>query len=234
MITLTLPPQAWEEKIQKIGEEVAVAEYLQARHRFLDTLARRLSRQGYPGGWLWFQEFQEKRGAPHIHIILDLGGFLPQNEYQSWKEWLTREWSRVLGVPAPYATRIEALKKRDFRYTRKYASKPKQKNFPFPARWGRSWDTAGPWREILRQSRRTPTSKWILSTEEAYSRLRAVYESLAYQVPISRVYLTLRSLVEGFHPAPISYRGRIPLSRRWVEVALFCLTEDEPLPWDSS
>ncbi|RMF45859.1 MAG: hypothetical protein D6750_11220, partial [Bacteroidetes bacterium] len=128
MITLTLPPEAWEVRIEELGCDEAVRLFVQARDKFLDALGRRLRRQGHLGAWFWFLEFQEKRQAPHVHILLDLGDYLPDEEYQEWADWLTAEWSRVLGVPAPYATRLEALRHADFRYARKYATKPKQKN----------------------------------------------------------------------------------------------------------
>ena len=233
MITLTLPPEAWEARIEELGRDEAVRLFIQARAKFLDALWRRLRRLGHLGAWLWFLEFQEKRQAPHVHILLDLGDRLSDEDYREWADWLTAEWSRVLGVPAPYATRIEALRNLDFRYARKYATKPKQKSFPFPARWGRSWDTAGPWREILRQARREPVSSWLLSTEDAYARLRAVYESLAYQLPVPKVYLTLHSLVQG-ESGPTYFRGRIPIPPHWSDIVLYALTEAQPLAWDTS
>ncbi|AXH78924.1 MAG: hypothetical protein [Circular genetic element sp.] len=231
MITLTLPPEAWERVIEAEGEEVAVQKFLGARARFLDALRQRLRRGGGSGSWLWFLEFQQ-RGAPHTHILLDLGGYLPDEAYEEWTEWITAEWSRALGVPAPYATRFERLKRADFRYARKYATKPKQKTFPFSARWGRSWDTAGSWRELLRESRHTPTSTYEFSTEELWRVLRSFYEVLAYQVPVLKVALTLRSIVEGV-PGPEVYRGRLALPPHWITLLLIVLSEGpEAVPWN--
>jgi hypothetical protein len=235
MITLTLPPEAWERVIEAEGEEVAVQKFLEARARFLDALRRRLRRGGLQGSWLWFLEFQ-RRGAPHIHLLLDLGvDRLPDEEYQDWVRWVESEWSRALGVPAPYATRIERLKEADFRYARKYATKPQQKQFPFPARWGRSWDTAGEWRLLLRAGRREPASSWDLPPEEAYHLLRIFYESLLYQVPVIRPYLTLKRIVTGADVPATSYWGRLALPPHWAEVALFVFTERTHWDyWDSS
>lgn len=232
MITLTLPPAAWERRIEELGREEAVRLFLEARARFLDALRQRLRRGGGSGSWLWFLEFQGKRGAPHVHILLDLGGRLPSEEYQDWVKWVEAEWSRALGVPTPYATRVEFLRKGDFRYARKYATKPKQKSFPFPARWGRSWGTAGYWRELLRESRHTPTSTYEFSSEELWRVLRSFYEVLAYQVPVFQVALTLRSIVEGV-PGPNVYRGRLALPPHWTTLLLIVLSEGpEAVPWD--
>jgi len=239
MITLTLPPEAWEKRIEELGRDEAVRLFLQARARFLDALRQRLRRGGGSGSWLWFLEFQQ-RGAPHTHILLDLGGYLPDEAYEEWTEWITAEWSRALGVPAPYATRFERFKRADFRYARKYASKATQKEFPFPAKWGRSWGTAGSWRLILREAKKVPTSTYEFSTEEVYRALVNVYESLLYQVPILRVYLTIRALVEGVRIRGLSYYGRLPLSGPALDLALAAITLGRPIPitellgWDTS
>ena len=39
--------------------------------------------------------------------------FLSAPEYADWQRWLTESWGRCLGLPAPYATRIEALRERE-------------------------------------------------------------------------------------------------------------------------
>jgi hypothetical protein len=240
MLTLTLPPAAWEKRIEELGRDEAVRLFLQARAKFLDALRKRLGRSGASGSWLWFLEFQGRRGAPHIHILLDLGGYLPDEAYEEWTEWITAEWSRALGVPAPHATRLESLRKADFRYVRKYASKATQKEFPFPAKWGRSWDTAGSWRLVLREAKKVPASTYEFSTEEVYRVLVDVYESLAYQVPILRVYLTIRALVEGVRIRGLSYYGRLPLSGPALDLALAVITLGRPIPitelldWDTS
>lgn len=229
MLTLTLPPAAWEKRIEELGRDEAVRLFLQARAKFLDALRRRLRRAGFRGDWLWFLEFQGKRQAPHVHILLDLGGPLPEEAYREWVDWITEEWSRVLGVPAPYATRLESLRKADFRYVRKYASKATQKELPFPAKWGRSWDTAGSWREILREARRALTSTYEFSLEEAYRALTCVYESLAYQLPVIRVYSTMKALLEGVK-AKLAYFGRLPLPPHWADIALAAITLGQPIP----
>lgn len=240
MLTLTLPPAAWEKRIEELGRDEAVRLFLQARAKFLDALRKRLGRSGASGSWLWFLEFQGRRGAPHIHLLLDLGGYLPDEAYEEWTEWITAEWSRALGVPAPHATRLESLRKADFRYVRKYASKATQKEFPFPAKWGRSWGTAGSWRLVLREAKKVPASTYEFSTEEVYWALVDVYESLAYQVPILRVYLTIRALVEGVRIRGLSYYGRLPLSGPALDLALAVITLGRPIPitelldWDTS
>lgn len=238
MLTLTLPPEAWERRIEGLGRDEAVRLFRQARAKFFDALRKRLGRSGASGSWLWFLEFQGKRQAPHVHILLDLGGYLPSEDYRDWVEWITAEWSRALGVPAPHATRLESLRKADFRYVRKYASKATQKEFPFPAKWGRSWDTAGSWREILREARKAPTSTYEFSLEEAYRALTCVYESLAYQLPVIRVYSTMKALLEGVK-AKLAYFGRLPLPPHWADIALAAMTLGQSIPielldWDTS
>lgn len=235
MITLTLPPEAWEKVIEELGRDEAVQRFLKARAKFLDALRQRLRRAGGSTDWLWFLEFQ-RRGAPHTHILLDLGGYLPDEAYKEWTEWITAEWSRTLGVPAPYATRFERLKKSDFRYARKYAAKPKQKGFPFPARWGRSWGIAGYWRELLRESRHTPTSTYEFSTEELYLVLRWLYESVQYQIPVLRVFPTIEDMLTGQKRLPPVYRGRLALPPHWAILPLVVISECGPVPleWDTS
>ena len=236
MITLTLPPEAWEKRIEELGRDEAVRLFRQAKAKFFDALRKRLGRSGASEDWLWFLEFQGKRQAPHVHILLDLGGYLPSEDYRDWVEWVTAEWSRTLGVPAPYATRFERLKKTDFRYARKYATKPKQKTFPFPARWGRSWGTAGYWRELLKESRHTPTSTYEFSTEELYLVLRWLYESVQFQLPVLRVFLTIEDLITGQKRLPPVYRGRLALPSHWATLPLVVISECRPVPleWDTS
>jgi hypothetical protein len=154
MLTLTLPKRAWE---ALPSDEARLELWRSALDRFLDALRVRLNRRfGEDWGWLQWLELQ-RRGAPHVHMLLDLGGRLPDDEYRDWTAWITREWSRALGVPAPFATRFEALRKRDFRYARAYAfgsKKAPQKRFPFPGDWGRTWSVAGKWAKALRHERR--------------------------------------------------------------------------------
>jgi hypothetical protein len=62
--------------------------------------------------------------------------------------------------------------------------------------------------------------------------LRSFYEVLAYQVPVIKVALTLRSIVEGV-PGPEVYRGRLALPPHWVSLLLIVLSEGpEAVPWD--
>jgi len=166
MLTLTLPRSVWEELPSDADR---LARWRSALDAFLEALRGRLRRRyGSSWGWLWWLEFQveNERYAPHLHILLDLGGFLSWEEWEEWKDWLTEAWSRAIGVWAPYATSIEALVERDFRYVRKYVGKLEQKEFPFPAAWGRSWGVAGSWAEALRSARRSPDSEYTLTHEE--------------------------------------------------------------------
>ena len=127
MLTLTLPPQCWEALLSD-GDRLSLWET--AKARWLRMLSDRM--RGSGAGWLWFVEFQRRRGAPHLHVLIQLDvPFLSAPEYADWQRWLTESWGRCLGLPAPYATRIEALRERDFRYARAYAVKTEQKTFLF-------------------------------------------------------------------------------------------------------
>lgn len=177
LLTLTLPPDVWE-RLPSDAERIA--RWRGAHRKFLGALAKRLRRGGYSPAWFWWVEFQGARKAPHLHLLLDLGGRLPDEEFRGWTAWLTAEWGRALGVPAPYATRIEALRKAgpdgrgDFRYARAYAAKPRQKELPFPGPWGRTWGVGGPWRELLRDVRSAPASSWVLGDAEVVAVLLEV------------------------------------------------------------
>jgi len=154
MLTLTLPEEAWEDLP---SDEARLELWTSALDRFLHALRVRLNRLfGKTWGWLWWLEFQPRRGAPHLHVLLDLGGVLSAEAWRDWKDWITEAWSRAIGVPAPYATRFEALRDRSFNYVRAYAygsRKAPQKRFPFPGKWGRSWGVAGTWKEVLHYER---------------------------------------------------------------------------------
>lgn len=182
MVTLTLPPEVWGDvrrrgryRVIKRGRVRRrtggvfghIENWKRAKMQFLDALKKRLKRGGYPVAWFWWVEFQEKRGAPHLHLLLDLGGRLPEDAYQEWATWITREWEAALGVPAPWATRIEALRVPGFAYAMAYARKPEQKRLPFPGPWGRTWGVAGEWAELVRGGRRAPASTWVVSDAEA-------------------------------------------------------------------
>lgn len=98
---------------------------------FLVWARRRFKRPSY----LWFLEFQ-RRGAPHIHILLDTP--LPQNSKertavysdvaQKWYETVKSEDEKHLAA----GTRTERIRKPDgaARYCLKYAYKTKQKCVP--------------------------------------------------------------------------------------------------------
>lgn len=178
LITLTLPPSAWEELP---NDDARLSVWRSALDRFQDAFRKRLSRGGYSGAYLWFLEFQA-RGAPHLHILVELGE-LSRDMWRDWADWLTRAWSSALGVPAPHATKVEALREPDFRYARAYALKPHQKVFPFPGTWGRTWGVGGPWRESLREARHEPRSIYRLSAEQAWLLLHAWVQSVLVSIP---------------------------------------------------
>jgi hypothetical protein len=174
MLTLTLPKQVWE---GLPSNEARLELWTSALDRFLNALRVRLNRRFGVGEWGWLQwlEFQ-RRGAPHLHVLMDLGGRLPEEDYAEWTAWITWAWSAALGVPAPFATRFEGLRKRDFRYVRAYvfgSKKAPQKALPFPGPWGRTWDVAGKWRKALRYERRR-----LQQESSTYEINRAALEAL--------------------------------------------------------
>lgn len=105
-------------------------------------------RERHPGlRYLWFLEFQ-KRGAPHLHILLgvDLGTRLARlcvrrgvaiMHNPDETDWLRRAWTRTIGhrgIVTEHAIRVTWEKINDpdggAKYAAKYATKPEQKLVP--------------------------------------------------------------------------------------------------------
>jgi len=244
MITLTLPPDAWEE----LPEEERVARFRRAKAAFFHALRMRLRRRvGEGWGYLWWLEYQ-RRGAPHLHIHLDLGGRLPEEEWADWVRWVREEWARALGLEeAPAATRIEWLRTQGFNYAEKYASKEAQKQVPFSAAWGDAYGLAGKWREILRRERENlwkEASTYELdhaSLEAFASALEAVYPSFSGGKldRVAVVFLRgIRGVLEGERwaagiilPPPSSLGGELhPLILATLEAAWMVLNPREKAP----
>lgn len=151
LITLTLAPEAWEELPD---DEARLSLWRGALDRFLHALRMRLSRWREDWAYLFFLEFQQGRSpaAPHLHILARIGD-LDDEAWRDWADWIEEAWQRALGGIRS-RTRIESLREPDFRYARAYASKPEQKELPFPGNWGRAYGVAGVWRVYARQVRR--------------------------------------------------------------------------------
>jgi len=151
MATFTLPPARWE----AIPNDQKSAVWRTAKRKLLKALGKLLSRQSENGAYFWFQEFQQKngRGAPHLHVLIDVGQ-LPNNEWRKMLKSLIRIWKNALnwndedGVFPAQSVDFNRMKKRDFRYARKYASKAKQKDAPFVDNWGNWWGRGGIWKKI--------------------------------------------------------------------------------------
>lgn len=137
MITLTYPREF-------PSDGRSVKKHLNA---FLVWCRRRFASPSY----LWFLEFQ-KRGAPHIHILLDSP--LPQSEAGRRLLFgeVSQQWYNTVGSGDPKhlraGTRCERIRKPDgaARYCLKYAYKTEQKCVPSDYRdvgrfWGCSRDT---------------------------------------------------------------------------------------------
>jgi len=131
MVTLTYPGE-WS----KDGKEVK-----KHLHAFLVWCRRYFVSPSY----LWFLEFQ-KRGAPHIHMLLDSP--LPQLTNARTKIYydVACQWYKIVGSGdlrhRTAGTRCERIRKPDgaARYCLKYAYKTKQKCVPEPYRnVGRFW-----------------------------------------------------------------------------------------------
>jgi len=171
LITLTLAPEAWEELPD---DEARLSLWRGALDRFLHALRMRLSRWREDWAYLFFLEFQQKRSpaAPHLHILARIGD-IDDDAWRDWADWIEEAWQRALGGIRS-RTRIEALRKPDFRYARAYASKSEQKHLPFPGKWGRAYGVAGVWRVYARQVRRNV--EFILDTPS----LLLLYAKMAF------------------------------------------------------
>jgi hypothetical protein len=87
---------------------------------FLDAL-RRLGMRNY----VWVLEFQE-RGAPHFHILVDIG-----KEEGLTKDWVAKTWARIAGADLRAGTRVESIYANEaIAYLLDYLSKAKQKAVP--------------------------------------------------------------------------------------------------------
>jgi len=146
MLTLTLPPKVWE---QLSSDEERVEMWKRAKYEMLQRIRKRLERKIKAWGAMWFVEFQDKRGAPHIHILIYMG-VLTKSEWAQWLDWFVKEWAHCLryeSLPSQ-AVDFKVMRKNDFRYVRKYAGKMRQKIAPYPAHWGRWWQTMGSWARV--------------------------------------------------------------------------------------
>jgi len=151
MITFTLPPARWE----LIPNNQKAKVWRTAKKKLLKGIEKLLSRQSEDVAYFWFQEFQEKngRGAPHLHVLINIGQ-LSNEEWQKMLKRLIHIWKNSLNwndkedeFPAQ-SVDFHRMRKRDFRYARKYASKAEQKNAPFKANWGNWWGRGGVWKKI--------------------------------------------------------------------------------------
>jgi len=152
MITFTLPHQRWEE----ISDDQKAKTWRVIKSKILKALEKLLSRQGKETSYFWFQEFQQKnsRGAPHLHVLIDVGQ-LSDEEWQNMLHSLIHIWQNSMnwnvdkdGIFPDQSVDFGRMKKKDFRYARKYASKAKQKDAPFEANWGNWWGRGGVWKKI--------------------------------------------------------------------------------------
>jgi hypothetical protein len=152
MITFTLPRQRWEE----ISDEQKAMIWRTIKSKLLKALEKLLSRQSEDVAYFWFQEFQQKngRGAPHLHVLINVGE-LNDTEWQNMLHSLIHIWQNSMnwdikkdGEFPSQSVDFNRMKKRDFRYARKYSSKAKQKDAPYKANWGNWWGRGGIWKKI--------------------------------------------------------------------------------------
>jgi len=149
MVVFTLPPSCWE---NLADDEARFEMWKRAKKNILKSLSKKLERGEKEWGGMWFVEFQIMRGAPHLHVFIDIGK-LKYSEWKEWLKWLNSAWSRALGKEIQKNTvEFKRMRYKDFRYARKYASKMEQKWAPFAEHWGRWWQTIGSWarmKEVL-------------------------------------------------------------------------------------
>jgi len=149
MATFTLPPARWE----AVPDGLKATVWRTAKKKLLKGIEKLLSRYGEDVAYFWFQEFQQ-RGAPHLHVLIRLTD-LTDEEWRNVLHSLIRIWKNSLkwnvnsdGAFPAQSVDFNRMKKKDFRYARKYASKTEQKNAPFIANWGRWWGRGGVWKTI--------------------------------------------------------------------------------------
>jgi len=152
MITFTLPRQRWEE----ISDDQKAKTWRVIKSKILKALEKLLSHYIEETSYLWFQEFQQKngRGAPHLHVLINVGE-LNDTEWQNMLHSLIHIWQNSMnwnvdkdGIFPDQSVDFNRMRKRDFRYARKYSSKAKQKDAPFLANWGNWWGRGGIWKKI--------------------------------------------------------------------------------------
>jgi hypothetical protein len=105
--------------------------------RDLDKFAKRFHRKYPPGAFVWKQEPQPKRHAPHYHLIVTGVRYIA-------KEWLSRAWYEVVGSGDPKhlvaGTQVQLVM--SHRGVLSYAAKYTAKHQELPAEWqepGRWW-----------------------------------------------------------------------------------------------
>ena len=125
MLTATL--QQWDNNVEKwkITKRTFLNDYLRKYEPII--------------GYLWFQEFQ-KRGAPHLHILLQIDDVMWDRSLEyfihAWRKAVRKSWG--YNIPSQ-SVDLHRMKQQDFRYARRYASKLEQKQAPFKANWGNWW-----------------------------------------------------------------------------------------------
>lgn len=157
---------------------------------FLTWIRRRFDRPSY----LWFLEFQ-KRGAPHVHLLLDYPLPYTVNQRNDIRHDVSRRWYKIVGSGdekhARAGTRVERIRKPDgaARYCLKYAYKTEQKWVPPRYQnvgrfWGCSRDVA-------------PTEPRVIPMDEAT--VRAVIADWDYSPDNDTlVYQTLFGCADRF------------------------------------
>ena len=172
MLTLTL--QSWNNTLEYARK------WSCAKRKFLKMLSRWILRNN--GGYLWFQEFQ-KRGAPHLHILLRLSP-LSKKEWQATLDTFIKMWRSALGYQIPsQSVDFSRMRKKDFRYARAYASKSLQKKAPFEYSWGHWWGVGGTYKKL-------PTFKEVISR-------KAVSELLTFAKSSKSIASMVRSFLAG-------------------------------------
>jgi len=167
---------------------------------FLTRLRQRIGKMSY----LWFLEFQ-KRGAPHVHVLLT--GF-PANFDN--RQWVSRAWYDICQSGDPNhllaGTRLERIRKQDGarRYAVKYASKMRQKAVPEGFRdvgrfWGHSRDVKPTPRAMIPCTHDDIVGS-LLEIQWPWLRGDVVWYSILYNVSQELTALTPYAIVELAQP----------------------------------
>lgn len=208
----------------------------------LHTFSKRLSR-AFPKSWFYWKLEPQKRGAPHYHLIGNLGlGLLSEVDMIRFRKWLARSWYLVVGSDDPkhlqagtQADIIDDSRPQLKRYISKYVGKvveESKNNIPGWALPGRFWGVIG--RKNL-----PPVENYIVSLTQDQSiqlkrtirrwmkKINAKYSHFMKRLDSFFVFLDKDQVIKLLdyvldHVPAVSRRyGKDVLSYEWQHITLF-------------